>query len=516
MVSPSYYSDGRRYSRLDPTYSYPERQQRRSHSSEARTSTMTERESDTDTPPRKRIAVACGRCRKRKIRCSGDTGNGHPCQNCKAAGAESCMFLRVASTEAPWVQNPEFAYELKVARAYQAQQAMASPLTASPPHYASEMHDGLARYPPTSAGYSSYGGGGKYYSSAAAMPSWSSHPGYSDDGTGAVDYGAAAAMGYSYPYQGHDSGYYYRMSAKAAATSAAELYVNADAAVGYGYGGAAAASLVHRPAAAAAAAAASVQQQNEGSNFSLSTVAASLPHAGGGDRLLPNPASRLPNTNVLAYRTDGSGSGSSEGASSSTKSSGSLVSQTSPASAGSAKAATGYGVSSVACSGSYESSPVTAYPPPTHTLPSMAPQHHHQHHQHHRVANVAADMTGYPPAPPAVEGGAGGDSIFSVSDASLRAHGSASDLSYKYTDGSSGGASSSSSTGRGGGGCGRTAGSGGGSLSNGQQYTVTTPSVGMYAAVAGHGRHHVSQYMISEDAAAEHHASRRSVGGLSA
>ncbi|KAK2023457.1 hypothetical protein LX32DRAFT_627928 [Colletotrichum zoysiae] len=483
MVSPSYYSDGRRYSRLDPTYGYPERQQRRSHSSEARTSTMTERESDTDTPPRKRIAVACGRCRKRKIRCSGDTGNGHPCQNCKAAGAESCLFLRVASTEAPWVQNPEFAYELKVARAYQAQQAMASPLTASPPHYASEMHDGLARYPPSSAGYSSYGGGGKYYASAAAaMPGWSSHPGYSDDGTGAVDYSAAAAMGYSYPYQGHDSGYYYRMSAKAAATSAAELY-------------------------------------NEGSNFSLSTVAASLPHAsGGGDRLLPNPASRLPNTNVLAYRTDGGGSGggsggSSEGASSSTKSSGSPVSQTSPASAGSAEAAaTGYGVSSVACSGSYESSsPVTAYPPPTHTLPSMAPQQQqHHHHQHHRVANVAADMTGYPPAPPSTAGG--GDSIFSVSDASLRAHGSASDLSYKYTDGSSGGASSSSSSSSS---AGRRGGTGG-SLSNGQQYTVTTPSVGMYAAVAGHGRHHVSQYMISEDAAAEHHASRRSVGGLSA
>ncbi|KAK2052886.1 hypothetical protein LY76DRAFT_669351 [Colletotrichum caudatum] len=496
MVSPSYYSDGRRYSRLDPTYGYPERQQRRSHSSEARTSTMTERESDTDTPPRKRIAVACGRCRKRKIRCSGDTGNGHPCQNCKAAGAESCMFLRVASTEAPWVQNPEFAYELKVARAYQAQQAMASPLTASPPHYASEMHDGLARYPPTSAGYSSsYGGGGKYYSSAAAMPGWSSHPGYSDEGAGAVDYGAAAAMGYSYPYQGHDSGYYYRMSAKAAATSAAELY-------------------------------------NEGSNFSLSTVAASLPHAGGGDRLLPNPASRLPNTSVLAYRTDGGGSGSgsgsssSEGASSSTKSSGSPVSQTSPASAGSAEAAAagGYGVSSVACSGGYESSPVTAYPPPAHTLPSMAPppphhhhHHQHQHNQHHRVANVAADMAGYPPAPPST---AGGDSIFSVSDASLRAHGSASDLSYKYTDGSSGASSSSSSSSsagrRGSSGGGGTAGSDGGSLSNGQQYTVTTPSVGMYAAVAGHGRHHVSQYMISEDAAAEHHASRRSVGGLSA
>ncbi|KAK1974340.1 hypothetical protein LZ30DRAFT_740769 [Colletotrichum cereale] len=495
MVSPSYYPDGRRYSRLDPTYSYPERQQRHSHSSESRTSTMTERESETDTPPRKRIAVACGRCRKRKIRCSGDTGNGHPCQNCKAAGAESCMFLRVASTEAPWVQAPEFAYELKAARAYQAhQQAMASPLTASPPHYASDIHDGLTRYPPTSVGYSSYGGGGKYYPSAATMPSWSSHPGYSDDGTGAVDYGAAT-MAYSYPYQSHDPGYYYRMSAKAAAANAAELYVNADAAPGYGYGGGGgAASLVHRPAAAAS---------SEGSNFSLSTVAASLPHASsGGDRLLPNPASRLPNANVLAYRTDGGGSGTSahEGAaSSSTKSSGSPVSQTSPTSAPS-EVTTSYSASSVACSGAYETSPVTAYPPPAHTLPSMAPHQHQNHPQHHRVANVA-DMAGYPP--PSTAGS--GDSIFGASDASLRTHGSASELSYKYTDGSSAGRRGSS---------GGTAGSGG-SLSNGQQYTVTTPSVGMYAALAGHGRHHISHYMISEDVAAEHHASRRSASGLS-
>ncbi|KDN66153.1 hypothetical protein CSUB01_06145 [Colletotrichum sublineola] len=468
MVSPSYYPDGRRYSRLDPTYSYQERQQRRSHSSEARTSTMTERESETDTPPRKRIAVA------------------------------------VASTEAPWVQVPEFAYELKAARAYQAQQAMVSPLTASPPHYASETHDGLHRYPPTSAGYSSYAGGGKYYSSAATMPSWPPHSGYSDDGTGTVDY-SAAAIGYSYPYQSHDPGYYYRISAKAAATSAADLYVNADAAAGYGYGGAGAASLVHRPAAAA-----TVQQQSEGSNFSLSAVAASLPHAGGGgDRLLPNPASRLPNTNVLAYRTDGGSSGgasaTSYAASSSTKSSGSPVSETSPTSAVS-EVTTGYSASSAAVSGSYESSPVAAYPPPAHTLPSMAPHQHQHHHQHHhRVANMA-DMTSYPPPSTA----SSGDSIFSVSDASLRTHGSVSDLSYKYTDGSSG----ASSMGRRG--SGETA-SSAGSLSNGQQYTVTTPSVGMYAAVAGHGRHHVSQYMISEDVPAEHHASnRRSAGGLSA
>ena len=36
------------------------------------------------------------RCRKRKIRCSGDPGNGQPCNNCKNAGSEPCRFLRVS------------------------------------------------------------------------------------------------------------------------------------------------------------------------------------------------------------------------------------------------------------------------------------------------------------------------------------------------------------------------------------------------------------------------------------
>ncbi|EUC46719.1 hypothetical protein COCMIDRAFT_92058 [Bipolaris oryzae ATCC 44560] len=50
-------------------------------------------------PVRRRIAVACARCRKRKIRCSGDPGNGTGCLNCRAAGVESihCQFHRVGS-----------------------------------------------------------------------------------------------------------------------------------------------------------------------------------------------------------------------------------------------------------------------------------------------------------------------------------------------------------------------------------------------------------------------------------
>ncbi|EPE34685.1 Zn2/Cys6 DNA-binding protein [Glarea lozoyensis ATCC 20868] len=54
-------------------------------------------ESDNNSRPRSRIPVACGRCRKRKIRCSGDLGTGLPCTNCKGAGNEQCQFLRVQS-----------------------------------------------------------------------------------------------------------------------------------------------------------------------------------------------------------------------------------------------------------------------------------------------------------------------------------------------------------------------------------------------------------------------------------
>ncbi|KAF2820654.1 hypothetical protein CC86DRAFT_449281 [Ophiobolus disseminans] len=48
---------------------------------------------------RRRVAVACARCRKRKIRCSGDPGNGSGCSSCRGAGVEavSCQFHRVGS-----------------------------------------------------------------------------------------------------------------------------------------------------------------------------------------------------------------------------------------------------------------------------------------------------------------------------------------------------------------------------------------------------------------------------------
>ncbi|KAH7394546.1 hypothetical protein BKA66DRAFT_601175 [Pyrenochaeta sp. MPI-SDFR-AT-0127] len=48
---------------------------------------------------RRRIAVACARCRKRKIRCSGDPGNGTGCTNCRQASLDParCQFHRVGS-----------------------------------------------------------------------------------------------------------------------------------------------------------------------------------------------------------------------------------------------------------------------------------------------------------------------------------------------------------------------------------------------------------------------------------
>lgn len=380
-------------------------------------------------------------------------------------------FFKVASQEAPWVQPSDqtFSYELKAARAYHAHHALASPLAASPTHYASEIPDGLPRaahggYPPTTAGYSY--GAGKYYPS---VPSWTSQATYpAEDGTG-VDYGA---MGYSYPYHSQDPSYFYRMTA-AKTSPNAELYVNTDG-TGYGYGSSGAA-LVHRPATAAVS--------PDAPNFSLSNVAASLPHAGG-DRLLPNP-SRLPGTtNVLSCRPDASAP--SYATSTSSKSSGSASSNPSPTSA----------VSEVTTS--YETSSVSGYPPPSHTLPSMT-------HAHHRN-----DVSAYPPS-------SSGESIFTPSENSLRSHGSASDMSYKYSD--------SSSTGSGRRGSDETS-SSGGSLSNGQTYTVTTPSSAMYAASMAQGRHHhVGAYaLMSEDCEQhphphqhhQHPSGRRSAASLSA
>ncbi|KAG5978329.1 hypothetical protein E4U55_006237 [Claviceps digitariae] len=81
------------------------------------TNAMSDGEKADDTgPQRKRIAVACGRCRQRKIRCSGDNGNGESCTNCKNAGAEPCQFLRVSSQEVQGVRPTSFNYNIALSR----------------------------------------------------------------------------------------------------------------------------------------------------------------------------------------------------------------------------------------------------------------------------------------------------------------------------------------------------------------------------------------------------------------
>ncbi|PYI05711.1 hypothetical protein BO78DRAFT_461843 [Aspergillus sclerotiicarbonarius CBS 121057] len=61
-------------------------------------SPSTELDSKNRHSTRRRIQVACNRCRKRKIKCSGDPGDGQGCSNCRTSGNTSCHFLRVNSS----------------------------------------------------------------------------------------------------------------------------------------------------------------------------------------------------------------------------------------------------------------------------------------------------------------------------------------------------------------------------------------------------------------------------------
>ncbi|EXJ61983.1 hypothetical protein A1O7_02415 [Cladophialophora yegresii CBS 114405] len=64
----------------------------------SRTTPSSEPDSRTSTGSRKRVPVACERCRKRKIKCSGNEGDSQACANCKNSGLEdSCRFLRASA-----------------------------------------------------------------------------------------------------------------------------------------------------------------------------------------------------------------------------------------------------------------------------------------------------------------------------------------------------------------------------------------------------------------------------------
>ncbi|KAK8071416.1 hypothetical protein PG997_011619 [Apiospora hydei] len=308
MVTPACYTSSetsRRYSRACPPYPlgylerrYPHHHHLPSHHDSRLSKTMVER--DMDDAPRKRIAVACGRCRKRKIRCSGDPGNGGPCSNCKNAGHEPCLFLRVSSTETHLRDgSADYGYNVETARAYHARSSggSLSPLAAF--NAAAALADGgVAGAAYRQNSYPGYATGGKGYYSTTA---WTGGA-YPDDGgvAAAAEYGLG---GYpAYPTTAAQLGQdpaeqLYRYGSSASSKAAGSVYVDpADAAAAstYPYG-----SLVHRPAgagaAATAAAVAAAVSSSELPNFSLSSMAASLPssHANNGssttsDRL-PNP-----------------------------------------------------------------------------------------------------------------------------------------------------------------------------------------------------------------------------------
>ncbi|SPO06677.1 uncharacterized protein DNG_09369 [Cephalotrichum gorgonifer] len=212
---------------------------------------MAEREPEGESnPPRKRIAVA------------------------------------VSSTETPLRNDSgEFTYDLQSARTYQARGAMAS-MGPVPNQFPAEGIPAMASG--EMLGPYRHGAGSAYPYAAAAKgyygPAVSAWPhGYAEDG---VDYGLQ--LGTTTKYEG--------------GTSPA-TYLSMEHS--YGFAGSATTGLVHR---AAPAPAPLITAAAEIPNFSLSTVAASLPtqlHGGlsSKDRLLPGPSSRtLPSS--APYRGD--------------------------------------------------------------------------------------------------------------------------------------------------------------------------------------------------------------------
>lgn len=333
MVSPNCYStDPRRFgpSRVN-IFSYPERRGAAYPvHPDTRTTIMSERDDDV-TPQRKRIAVACGRCRKRKIRCSGDAGNGESCTNCKNAGHEPCQFLRVASHEASIVKSEGFTYSLEASRQYQARGSSAiSSLPSTAPAYA----DGVSSYTSDPFVYrapTTYGYGAKPY---CPLATWGH--GYADDQS---YYNSM----YQAPYSSvHDSEY--AISHRIASGTPGKSALCVDMEPNYAYSGPnSATSLVHRPAPVTTDSASLAYQTmmpdstkslgyqslpTDSKSLGFQNMAASVNM---GDRLLPAPVGRtaLPNSMGSSYKSD---SGSSIYGSSSSKSSQASTSNTSPVS----------------------------------------------------------------------------------------------------------------------------------------------------------------------------------------
>ncbi|KAI0836561.1 hypothetical protein F5Y06DRAFT_305059 [Hypoxylon sp. FL0890] len=261
MVTPACYppSDaGKRYSRACPPYTipYPDRRFHLS-SQDARNTTMTEREVDSESSqPRKRIAVACGRCRKRKIRCSGDLGNGLPCSNCKNAGHEPCLFLRVSSTETHLRNDGNnFDYNLDAARPFSNQSRVAVSHLSSIAEYPTDVTGGDVLTSYRQSQYSPYGSKGY----CSTMSGWTGS--YQDD---TVDYN----LSYPYPMLTQEPAHMVQSYTRYGPGKS--IYVEPETPT-YSYG-----NLVHRPA---------VTSESP-TGFSLAGMAASLPNAT--DRVVPS------------------------------------------------------------------------------------------------------------------------------------------------------------------------------------------------------------------------------------
>ncbi|KAI0184821.1 hypothetical protein EV127DRAFT_504255 [Xylaria flabelliformis] len=233
--------------------------------------------------PRKRIPVACGRCRKRKIRCSGDPGNGKPCSNCKNAGHEPCLFLRVSSQETPF-KDTEYTYNVDAARAYGNPRGAAVSPISPVPQYAHEVASGgdsLAAYRQSPYPYTNK----DYYQNVSG---WAGT--YQDDGS--IDYGLSYS---SYPIVNQESASPV-VSGYPAATSYNErkpvfIQPAETPSSSYSYG-----SLTHRPAAVTGS-------NNDAQGFSLSSMAASLPRRP--SRLYSSINRTLTGPSTSSYRTDG-------------------------------------------------------------------------------------------------------------------------------------------------------------------------------------------------------------------
>ncbi|KAF1813833.1 hypothetical protein P152DRAFT_457206 [Eremomyces bilateralis CBS 781.70] len=128
-------------------------------------------------PPRKVIGVACTRCRKRKIKCSGDPGNSTGCHNCRRAGVEPrvCQFIRVGPVSflplvnAQHYASPVNGYSTNPTSADGSETAVSSrslPVSSyNVPRTGSTYHPWIAATYPNNSGLETY----------TLMPHYSSH-----------------------------------------------------------------------------------------------------------------------------------------------------------------------------------------------------------------------------------------------------------------------------------------------------------------------------------------------------